>query len=99
MSIFSKFPGIFSTSIGIDLGTANVLVYLKGRGVIMNEPSYVALDNETKKVLAVGNEAKRMAAVAPGSITVIRPKAWSIPLRPFSPEERGSVTMYMIPFS
>lgn len=73
MSIFSKFPGIFSTSIGIDLGTANVLVYLKGRGVIMNEPSYVALDNETKKVLAVGNEAKRMASVAPGSITVIRP--------------------------
>lgn len=73
MSIFSKFPGIFSTSIGIDLGTANVLVYLKGRGVIMNEPSYVALEKDTKKVLAVGDEAKRMAAVAPGNITVIRP--------------------------
>lgn len=73
MSIFSKFPGIFSTSIGIDLGTANVLVYLKGRGIIMNEPSYVALDKETRKVLAVGNEAKRMAAVAPENISVIRP--------------------------
>lgn len=73
MSIFSKFPGIFSTSIGVDLGTANVLVYLKGRGVIMNEPSYVALDKETRKVLAVGNEAKRMVAVAPENISVIRP--------------------------
>lgn len=73
MSIFSKFPGIFSTSIGIDLGTANVLVYLKGRGIIMNEPSYVALDKETRKVLAVGNEAKRMASVAPENISVIRP--------------------------
>lgn len=73
MSIFSKFPGIFSTSIGIDLGTANVLVYLKGRGVIMNEPSYVALEKDTKKVLAVGDEAKRMATIAPENIVVIRP--------------------------
>ena len=73
MSIFSKLPGIFSTSIGIDLGTANILVYVKDRGVIMNEPSYVAIEKATNRVLAVGIEAKRMASVAPDGIEVIRP--------------------------
>ncbi|MCD8283330.1 MAG: rod shape-determining protein [Opitutae bacterium] len=73
MSIFSRFPGIFSTSIGIDLGTANVLVYVKGRGIIMDEPSYVAMNKETKAILAVGSDAKRMATVVPEGLEVIRP--------------------------
>lgn len=73
MSIFNKIPGIFSTAIGIDLGTANILVYVKDRGVIINEPSYVALEEGTNRVIAVGVEAKRMATIAPQNIRVIRP--------------------------
>jgi len=63
----------FSKSIGIDLGTANTLVYMKGRGILLREPSVVAIENKTKKVLAVGNEAKNMLGKAPESITVFRP--------------------------
>ncbi|MBO8171986.1 MAG: rod shape-determining protein [Bacillaceae bacterium] len=59
--------------IGIDLGTANVLIYVKGRGVVLNEPSVVAIDNETKKVLAVGEDARRMVGRTPGNIVAIRP--------------------------
>ncbi len=73
MAIFNRFPGIFSTSIGIDLGTANVLVYVKGRGVIMEEPSFVARTTDNKEILAVGDEAKKMANVAPTGMEVIRP--------------------------
>ncbi|MCR5183591.1 MAG: rod shape-determining protein [Opitutales bacterium] len=71
--MFSNLLSFFSASIGIDLGTANVLVYVKGRGVVINEPSYVAIDRNTKKVLAVGAEAKRWASLAPQNIEVIRP--------------------------
>ncbi len=73
MPIFNKLPGLFSTSIGIDLGTANVLVYVKGRGIIMDEPSFVAIEKATKRVIAVGSDAKRMATVVPEGIEVIRP--------------------------
>lgn len=66
------FSGI-SHDIGIDLGTANVLVYLKGGGIIINEPSVVAINSRTKEVLAIGNEAKRMVGRTPGHITAIRP--------------------------
>ncbi len=66
------FPGL-SHDIGIDLGTANVLVYLKGGGIIINEPSVVAINSRTKEVLAIGNEAKRMVGRTPGHITAIRP--------------------------
>jgi rod shape-determining protein MreB and related proteins len=59
--------------IGIDLGTANVLVYVKGRGVVINEPSVVALANRDNTVLAVGREAQEMMGRVPGSISVIRP--------------------------
>ncbi len=59
--------------IGIDLGTANVLIYVKGRGVVLNEPSVVAIDNDTKKVLAVGEDARRMVGRTPGNIVAIRP--------------------------
>ena len=50
--------GLFSLDIGIDLGTANTLVYVKGKGIVINEPSVVAIDKKTKKVLAIGVEAK-----------------------------------------
>ncbi|MEW9671145.1 rod shape-determining protein [Ammoniphilus sp. 3BR4] len=59
--------------IGIDLGTANVLIYVKGRGIVLDEPSVVAIDSMTKKVLAVGNEAYRMVGRTPGNIVAIRP--------------------------
>jgi rod shape-determining protein MreB len=64
---------MFSKDIGIDLGTANVLIYVKGKGVVLDEPSIVAIDNQTKKVLAVGNEAHRMVGRTPGNIVAIRP--------------------------
>ena len=63
----------FSKSIGIDLGTANTLVYMKGKGILLREPSVVAIEKKTKKVLAVGNEAKNMIGKAPETIEVFRP--------------------------
>ena len=60
-------------SIGIDLGTANTLVYLKGKGIVLREPSVVAVDQRGKNVVAVGNEAKLMLGKTPGSITAMRP--------------------------
>lgn len=67
--------GLFriSKDIGIDLGTANTLVYLKGKGIVLREPSVVAINSGTKKVLAVGEEAKKMIGRTPGNIVVIRP--------------------------
>jgi len=65
--------GLFSKDIGIDLGTANSLVYVKGRGVILSEPSVVAVDRDTEEILAVGDEAKRMIGRTPGNIVAIRP--------------------------
>lgn len=59
--------------IGIDLGTANILVYVKGEGVVLNEPSVVAIDEETKRVLAVGTEANEMLGRTPGKIKAIKP--------------------------
>ena len=73
MGILSKVFGRFSKAIGIDLGTANTLVHVKGRGILLREPSVIALDNESRKVLAVGEEAKRMLGRTPGSIVAIRP--------------------------
>ncbi|HEY4554223.1 MAG TPA: rod-share determining protein MreBH [Bacillaceae bacterium] len=62
-----------TTEIGIDLGTANVLVYTKNKGIILNEPSVVAVNTETKQVLAVGAEAKSMIGKTPGNIVAVRP--------------------------
>lgn len=59
--------------IGIDLGTANVVIYVKGEGIVLNEPSVVAIDVDSKKVLAVGNEANEMLGRTPGKIKAIRP--------------------------
>lgn len=64
---------MFSRDMGIDLGTANTLVYVKGKGIVVNEPSVVAINTETKDVLAVGNEAKEMIGRTPGNIIAIRP--------------------------
>ena len=71
--MFSKFRGLFSTDIGIDLGTANSLVYAKDRGIVLREPSVVAIEEGSKRVLAVGDEAKRMLGRTPGNIMAIRP--------------------------
>jgi rod shape-determining protein MreB len=68
-----KFSGIINNDIGIDLGTANTLVYVKDRGIVLREPSVVAIQTGTKKVLAVGDEAKRMLGRTPGDIRAIRP--------------------------
>ncbi|EZP75282.1 rod shape-determining protein Mbl [Parageobacillus genomosp. 1] len=64
---------MFSRDIGIDLGTANVLIFIKGKGIVLNEPSVVAIDKNTNKVLAVGEEARRMVGRTPGNIVAIRP--------------------------
>ena len=59
--------------IGIDLGTTNILIYVKGKGVVLNEPSVVSIDTNTKKVLAVGKEAKEMLGRTPGKVKAIKP--------------------------
>ena len=64
---------MFAKDIGIDLGTANVLIYIKGQGIVLNEPSVVAIDSETKKPLAVGREARDMLGRTPGTVHAIRP--------------------------
>jgi len=67
------FLGLFSLDIGIDLGTANTLVYVKGKGIVINEPSWVAIERKTRKVLAIGAEAKEMVGRTPANIVAIRP--------------------------
>jgi rod shape-determining protein MreB len=64
---------MISKDIGIDLGTANVLIYVKGRGIVLDEPSVVAIESMSKRVLAVGEEARRMVGRTPGNIVAIRP--------------------------
>src|ERR1700740_1042275 len=73
--MFSRLTGWLSNDMAIDLGTANTLVYVKGRGIVLNEPSVVALAEVKgrKQVLAVGNEAKQMLGRTPGNIQAIRP--------------------------
>ena len=71
--MFGNLKSLFSTDIGIDLGTANSLVYVKDRGIVLREPSVVAIQAGSKRVLAVGEEAKRMLGRTPGNIVAIRP--------------------------
>jgi rod shape-determining protein MreB len=66
----SLFP---ANAIGVDLGTANTLVYVKGEGIVLNEPSVVAIDRETKRILGVGLEAKRMLGRTPEGVIAVRP--------------------------
>ena len=73
--MFARLLGLFSADMAIDLGTANTLVYVKGRGIVLNEPSVVAIATHKgrKQVLAVGEEAKQMVGRTPGNIEAIRP--------------------------
>ena len=71
--MFNFFWDLFSNDLAIDLGTANTLVHVKGQGIVLREPSVVAINSNTKEVMAVGVEAKQMLGRAPGSITAIRP--------------------------
>ena len=64
---------MFAKNIGIDLGTANVIVYVRGRGVVVSEPSVLAIDRDTSRILAVGEEARQMIGRTPGNIVAIRP--------------------------
>ncbi|HEV8243075.1 MAG TPA: rod shape-determining protein [Nitrospirales bacterium] len=73
MSITADILGWFSNDLAIDLGTATTLVYVRGRGIVLNEPSVVAIERKTEKVLAVGTEAKKMLGRTPGNILAIRP--------------------------
>lgn len=75
MGIISKISNFFkiNNDIGIDLGTASVLIYVKGKGIVLKEPSVVAMDTNSKQVLAVGEEARRMLGRTPGNIVAIRP--------------------------
>ena len=71
--MFDFLFSLFSNDMGIDLGTANTLVYVKNQGIVLREPSVVAIDRETRRVLAVGAEAKRMLGRTPSSICAVRP--------------------------
>ena len=64
---------MFNKDIGIDLGTANVLIYIKGQGIVLNEPSVVAIDSDTQRPLAVGSEAREMLGRTPGKVKAIKP--------------------------
>ena len=71
--MLKRLQGMFTNDIAIDLGTANTLVYIKGKGIVLNQPSVVALDKSTGKVRAVGGEAKAMLGKTPDQIAAIRP--------------------------
>ncbi|MBU1159622.1 rod shape-determining protein [Patescibacteria group bacterium] len=71
--MFDRIYNLFSRDVGIDLGTATTLVYVSGKGIIINEPSIVALNKKTDQVVAIGNEAKKMIGRTPAHISVIRP--------------------------
>jgi rod shape-determining protein MreB and related proteins len=72
-SLIERFFPNFSQDIGIDLGTANTLVYVKGKGIVINEPSVVAVNQRTGQILAIGKEAKKMVGKTPGHIVATRP--------------------------
>jgi rod shape-determining protein MreB and related proteins len=71
--MFEFFLNVIGRDMGIDLGTANTLVYVKGKGIVLEEPSIVAIEKSNKRILAVGREAKRMVGRTPGNIVAIRP--------------------------
>ena len=71
--MINKFFGLFSHDIGIDLGTANTLVYVRGKGIVINQPSVVAVNQKTGQVVAIGSEAKKMVGRTPAHIVAVRP--------------------------
>ena len=70
---FRRVANIFSEDVGVDLGTANTLVYVKNKGVVLKEPSVIALNSKTKKIYAVGQEAKDMIGKTPRNLNAIKP--------------------------
>src|SRR5215207_6324106 len=76
LSMFKRLRGYFSSDLSIDLGTANTLIYVRGKGIVLNEPSVVAVQDEPgggKRIVAVGQDAKMMLGRTPGHITAVRP--------------------------
>ena len=73
MTFYKRFLSRFSKDIGIDLGTANTVVYVRGEGIVLREPSVVAMNTHTKEVLAIGEEAYRMVGRTPGNLVAVRP--------------------------
>jgi len=73
VGLISRFLSLFSSDMAIDLGTSSTLVYVLGKGIVLNEPSVVAIEKNSNKILAVGGEAKRMVGRTPGNIVAIRP--------------------------
>src|SRR5262245_24272503 len=71
--MFKSISSWFSNDVAIDLGTANTLVYVRGNGIVLNEPSVVARDNQSHRVVAVGSDAKAMLGKTPDNITAVRP--------------------------
>lgn len=71
--MINKLFGAFSKDLGIDLGTANTLVYIRGEGIVINEPSVVAINKKTEQVVAIGTEARKMVGRTPGHIVAVRP--------------------------
>src|SRR3982074_2185631 len=72
MSLFTSMLGVWAADVGIDLGTANTLVHVRGRGIVLNEPSVVAVSKRTRQVLAVGTEARRMLGRTTADIVAMR---------------------------
>src|SRR5438067_4760619 len=73
MNLLASVLGMWSADVGIDLGTANTLVHVRGRGIVLNEPSVVAVSKRTGQVLSVGTEARRMLGRTPADIVAMRP--------------------------
>ena len=80
-----------SVDIGIDLGTASVLVYVRGKGVVLKEPSVVAFDRDTNVIKAIGEEARMMLGRTPGNIVAVRPLRQGVNLRLYSDREDDQV--------
>jgi len=76
--MFKRLQSMFTNDIAIDLGTANTLVYIKGKGIVLNQPSVVAIQKSNGKVYAVGAEAKAMLGKTPDSISAIRPLKYGV---------------------
>ncbi len=73
MKLFNSFWELLTYDLGIDLGTANTMVYMRNHGIVVSEPSVVAIDKRTKTVLAVGKEARQMIGRTPANIAAVRP--------------------------
>src|SRR3989344_723552 len=71
--VIDHFLGYFSQDLGVDLGTVNTLIHVKGKGIVIREPSIVAQHKKTQKIVAIGTEAKKMVGRTPPSIVIVRP--------------------------